>query len=62
VSHWRTSSRSNGSGGNNCVAVKKLARADMVCVRNSKSPGVEVHFTKAEWTAFLEGVKAGEFD
>jgi hypothetical protein len=61
MSHWRKSSFSNGNGGNNCVEVKRLARADIVVVRNSKSTGVEVHFTKDEWRAFLDGAKAGEF-
>lgn len=62
MSHWKKSSRSNGNGGNNCVEVKKVPRAGLRVVRNSKSPGVEVHFTEEEWQAFIEGVKDGEFD
>lgn len=62
MSHWRKSSRSGGTGGNNCVEVKFITRSNLVAVRNSKSTGVEVHFTKDEWRAFVEGVKLGEFD
>jgi hypothetical protein len=32
-------------------------------MRDSKSPGSPVHlYSNAEWTAFVSGVKAGEFD
>lgn len=31
-------------------------------VRNSTAPDVVVTFTAEEWLAFIEGVKAGEFD
>lgn len=61
MADWKKSSFSNGNGGNNCVEVKVLTRGDMVVVRNSRSVLSEVHFTKAEWKAFLDGVKAGEF-
>lgn len=34
-----------------------------VGVRNSNNPhGDVLEFTPAEWTAFLEGARAGEFD
>jgi hypothetical protein len=58
---WRKSSRSNGNGGA-CVEVADLpdgARA----VRDSKDRGgPTLLFTPAEWRAFVEGVKLGEFD
>jgi Domain of unknown function (DUF397) len=56
---WRTSSRSNGQG--QCVEVARLDQA--VAVRDSKHPTTAVlTFTPAQWTAFLEGAKAGDFD
>lgn len=62
MSAWRKSSFSNGTGGNNCVEVKGLTTVDVIAVRNSKHVGQEMLFTRAEWAAFLAGVKAGEFD
>lgn len=44
-----------------CVEVKGLD-ADYIEVRNSRSPHTEVSFDRAEWLAFLDGVKAGDFD
>jgi hypothetical protein len=56
---WMTSSF---SGGNGCVAVARLAD-DRVGVRNSREPAGPLHvFTQHEWTAFLAGVKNGDFD
>lgn len=58
---WRKSSRSNGNGGNNCVEVARLPEA--VAVRDSKDrDGPSLIFTRAEWAAFIAGVRAGEFD
>lgn len=56
---WRKSSRSNGQG--QCV---ECAFGDaFIAVRDSKDPhGPALVFTPAEWTAFLAGVKHGEFD
>lgn len=59
---WRKSSRSNGNGGNNCVSVAFLSDG-ATAVRDSKNPsGPALLFTRAEWDAFLGGVKDGEFD
>ena len=45
-----------------CVEVTRLRRGD-IGVRNSRFPNVPVvWFTRDEWAAFLDGVKAGEFD
>jgi hypothetical protein len=58
---WRKSSRSNGNGGE-CVEVADLPDGSRA-VRDSKDrSGPVLHFTPAEWQAFVEGVKLGEFD
>jgi len=58
---WKKGSRSNGSGGNNCVEVAFLD--DAVAVRDSKDQqGPALMFTQAEWTAFVDSAKDGEFD
>ena len=58
---WKKGSRSNGSGGNNCVEVAFLD--DAVAVRDSKDrQGPALMFTQAEWTAFVGSAKDGEFD
>lgn len=62
---WRKSSRSNGNGGNNCVEVAQTDDG-MVAVRDSKQNGRKhqafLIFTPAEFLAFLDGAKSGEFD
>ena len=57
---WIISSAS-GSQGGNCVEV--AFTNDEVLVRDSKNPtGPLLHFTGAEWDAFVAGVKNKEFD
>jgi len=57
--NWIKSSRSVGSGA--CV---ELARdGDMIALRDSKNPGIApFRYTHDEISAFLAGVKLGEFD
>jgi Domain of unknown function (DUF397) len=56
---WRKSRFSNPSG--NCVELADLS-AEVVAVRNSRDPdGPALIFTRAEWDAFLQGARAGEF-
>jgi len=58
---WKKSSRSNGNGGNNCVEVAILDTD--VAVRDSKNrSGPALIFNAAEWTAFVNSAKDGEFD
>ncbi|MGH3437793.1 MAG: DUF397 domain-containing protein [Sciscionella sp.] len=61
---WRKSSFSGGggTGGGDCVESALLADG-RIGVRNSKRPSAgTVFFTRAEMDAWIEGVKAGEFD
>ena len=46
-----------------CVEVAVLATGRGVAVRDSKDPnGPVLHYTGAEWRAFLHGARNGEFD
>lgn len=57
---WRKSERSNPSG--NCVELAELDRGS-IAVRNSRFlEGPVLVYTREEIAAFLEGVKAGDFD
>lgn len=57
---WRKSSYSNSQGGD-CVEV--AVTGAHVLVRDSKSPETGRLATAAhEWSAFLTGVRNGEFD
>jgi predicted secreted Zn-dependent protease len=58
--NWFTSSYSNGEG--SCVEFAATPEGTAK-VRDTKDRGVGMHsFTKAGWSTFLQGVKAGEFD
>lgn len=53
--------KSSKCASNACVEVASLEEG--VFVRDSKlEDGPVLSFTWAEWAAFVEGVKAGEFD
>jgi uncharacterized protein DUF397 len=56
---WLKAQSSIGNGA--CV---ELAPVDgMVAIRDSKDPeGPVLRYTAAEWHAFLDGAKRGEFD
>jgi uncharacterized protein DUF397 len=56
---WRKSEASTSSG--DCVEV--AFTDESVLVRNSQEPrGPQLSFSYSEWTAFLTGVRHGEFD
>ncbi len=58
--NWRKSSVSNPSG--NCVELAELADGE-IAVRNSRHPtGPTLVYTRAEISAFILGVRGGEFD
>lgn len=58
VPKWRKSSK---CGNATCVEVAKVD-ADTYLIRDSKRPeNPALSFTGEEWTAFVEGVQAGEF-
>ena len=60
TAHWIKASASNANGA--CVETTSI-RPDEILVRNSRDrEGPILAFTKAEWVAFVAGVKAGEFD
>jgi hypothetical protein len=51
------------SGCNNATCVEVAHDGPAVLMRNSRDPqGPRLTFSEHEWTAFLEGVRAGEFD
>lgn len=57
---WKKSSRSNGQA--NCVEVC-TSESGTVAVRDSKNaPGPHLIVSNHMWSAFVEGIKYGEFD
>jgi hypothetical protein len=60
---WHISTRSADNGGS-CVEAGPLPDGSgRVAVRHSRQPdGAVILYTRAEWEAFVGGVKDGEFD
>lgn len=57
---WRKSNYSNPNG--NCVEMAELPDGT-IAMRNSRHPGgLALVYTPAEITAFIRGVKDGQFD
>ncbi|HEU4420964.1 MAG TPA: DUF397 domain-containing protein [Pilimelia sp.] len=54
---WRKSARCESSS---CVEVASLD--GLAGIRNSTAPETHLVFGPADWSAFLAGVRAGEFD
>lgn len=59
---WRTSTRSTHCG--ECVEAGPIGDGSgRIAVRHSKDPdGPTIVYTRAEWDAFVQGVRLGEFD
>ena len=56
---WKKSSFCSSCS--DCVEVAKSG--NKIAVRDSKDNGNRIlSFTRSEWTAFIKGVKSGEFD
>jgi hypothetical protein len=59
---WSDFRKSSFSGNGGCVEVA-MSSAGEVLLRDSKSAdSPELHFNRNEWTAFLAGVRGGEFE
>lgn len=56
---WQKSSFSGG-GGEQCVEVAQ--HSEQILMRESDDPGAVTTTSRAKFAAFIEGVKAGEFD
>jgi len=55
---WRVSRACEGGG---CVGVAR--QGELMLIGNANDPGAPVsRFTVQEWTAFVAGVKLGDFD
>jgi hypothetical protein len=54
--------KSSFSQGGQCVQVAQVSEGHVVVGHSQAADGVHLHFTSAEWKAFVLGVKAGEFD
>jgi hypothetical protein len=60
---WHVSTKSDGASGNCVEAGPLLDGSGRVAVRHSKaSDAAVIVYTRAEWDAFLAGVRSGEFD
>lgn len=60
---WHISTKSASNGGSCVEAGPLLDGTGRVALRHSKAPDAEVIvYTRAEWAAFVGGVKDGEFD
>ncbi|MEU6865091.1 DUF397 domain-containing protein [Streptomyces sp. NPDC046876] len=56
---WQKSSFSGGNG-ENCIEVGR--EAGSIVMRESDDPGLVITTSPAKLAAFIQGVKAGEFD
>ncbi|MEQ4302301.1 DUF397 domain-containing protein [Plantactinospora sp. B6F1] len=60
---WHISTRSADVGGSCVEAGPVLDGSGRVALRHSKAPdAATIVYTRAEWDAFVAGVKDGEFD
>jgi hypothetical protein len=60
---WRKSTYSgNGGGGSGCVEVAPLEDGSVAVRHTQHRDGPVIVYTKAEWEAFVAGVRDGQFD
>lgn len=57
---WQISSFSGGQ--DSCVETRRNQAGDVEVRHSKRRESGAIAYTTAEWHAFLEGVKAGEFD
>ena len=55
---WIKAQKSIGTG----ACVELAIDGELIALRNSRHPEVEIRYTRAELDAFLDGAKRGEFD
>jgi hypothetical protein len=54
---WRVAQRCNGG---QCVRI--AAHGDDIVIGHTEDHDAAISYTRAEWLAFVEGIKQGEFD
>jgi Domain of unknown function (DUF397) len=54
---WRVARQCNGGA---CIRV--AADGDGVVIGTSQPDGPVISYSRAEWTAFVEGIRQGDFD
>lgn len=61
---WRTSTRSGGGSGQNCVEVGASASTTpAIAIRDTKNrPGGALAITAGEWAGWTSAIKTGSFD
>ena len=56
--NWLVAQKCNGGS---CVRV--ASRGEQVVIGDSKNPGGPIlTYTRSEWTAFVDGIREGDFD
>ena len=56
--NWRVARNCNGGA---CIQV--ASRGEQIVIGDTKNPGGPVlTYTRSEWTAFVDGIRDGDFD
>ena len=61
TNEWRKARKSSNGGGCGVVRLSPVV-AGGVEIGNDTRPGESIHMTPAEWDAFQDGVRNGEFE
>jgi Domain of unknown function (DUF397) len=59
---WTAFRKSSYSGNGGCVEVSMSTAGDVLLKDSKLTESPVLHFSKREWTAFLAGLEAGEFE